>query len=62
MKTPIRFQSRLLLRRSYKPARVNRRALGITFRPASRFDVSIAPRKNVNPSPPDDADSTSLSG
>ncbi len=42
MKTPIRFQSRLLIRRSYKPGRFNRRALGITFRPTARFAVKVA--------------------
>jgi len=41
MKTIIRFQSRLLVRRSYKPARSGRRNLGVTFRPAPRFVVRI---------------------
>jgi hypothetical protein len=45
MKTPIRFQSRLLIRRSYKPGRFNRRALGVTFRPVPRFEVKVAQRK-----------------
>jgi hypothetical protein len=31
MKTPIRFQSRLLIRRSYKPGRATRRRLRIAF-------------------------------
>ena len=31
MKSPIRYQSRLLIRRSYKPERVTRRRLGVTF-------------------------------
>jgi hypothetical protein len=41
MKTPVRFQSRLLIRRSYKPGRRNRRALGVTFRPTSAFAVKV---------------------
>ena len=47
MKTPIRFQSRLLIRRSYKPARTQRRALGITFRPARPFGLQVADRNST---------------
>ena len=49
MKTPIRFQSRLLTRRSYKPARTGRRNLGVTFRPAPRFAVKIADNSRAAP-------------
>ena len=42
MKTPIRFQSRLLIRRSYKPARAQWRALNISFRPTPRFVVPVS--------------------
>jgi hypothetical protein len=34
MKFPLRFQSLLLFRRSYKPQRPGSRASGLTFRPA----------------------------
>ena len=44
MKTPVRFQSRLLLRRSYQPARSRPRPLGVTFRRAPRFVVQVAER------------------
>ena len=39
MKTPIRFQSRLLNRRSYQP----RRRLVVAFRPATRLVLSLSP-------------------
>ena len=42
MKSPIRFQSRLLIRRSYKPDRIARRKLGIAFHPTRPVDVLIA--------------------
>lgn len=45
MKTPIRFQSRLLVRRSYKPGRINRQTLGVRFRPAPRFTVTVTEQK-----------------
>jgi hypothetical protein len=54
MRTPIRFQSRLLVRRSYKPIRGNRRALGIIFRPGSRLAVKITAGKESAGSPPAD--------
>jgi len=41
MKNPIRLQSHLLIRRSYKPIRANRRALGIIFRPGSRLAIKV---------------------
>ena len=41
MKTPVRFQSQLLVRRSYRPERIRRRTLPVTFRPADRFVLSI---------------------
>ena len=46
MKTPIRYQSRLLIRRSYKPARIARRRLGITFRPSRPAAVLISRNQN----------------
>jgi hypothetical protein len=49
MKTPIRFQSRLLIRRSYKPARIFRGARGFTFRPASRAGLGIATANSLTP-------------
>ena len=42
MKTTLRFQSRLLIRRSYKPAHAQRRALNISFRFAPRFGVPVS--------------------
>ncbi len=42
MKSPIRFQSRLLIRRSYKPKRVMRRRLGIAFQPTRPVAVLIS--------------------
>jgi hypothetical protein len=42
MRTPVRYQSLLLLRRSYKPARATRRRLNITFHPARPVAVSIS--------------------
>ena len=53
MRTPIRFQSRLLVRRSYKPGRASRRALGIKFRPAARFTVKIAEQNKTDAPAPD---------
>jgi hypothetical protein len=46
MKNPIRFQSRLLIRRSYKPERVSRRKLGIAFHPTRPVDALIAKSRN----------------
>ena len=42
MRTPIRYQSCLPIRRSYKPARRFRRALDVTFRPGDPVTVPIA--------------------
>ena len=42
MKSPIRFQSRLLIRRSYKPERITRRRLGIAFHPTRPVPVLIS--------------------
>ncbi len=42
MKSPIRFQSRLLIRRSYKPERITRRRLGIAFQPTRPVAVLIS--------------------
>lgn len=39
LRTPLRFQSRLLIRRSYKPDRAQRRRLTVNFRPTLRFAV-----------------------
>ena len=50
MKTPVRFQSRLLTRRSYKPARASRRSLGITFRPTQSIVVPVTERCNAGQS------------
>jgi hypothetical protein len=47
MKNPIRFQSRLLLRRNYQPVRNRRRNLSVTFRPAPRFAVKVAEEKTA---------------
>jgi len=44
MKPFIRYQSQLLNRRSYKPARLVRRRLGVTFRPERSFALQVAPR------------------
>jgi hypothetical protein len=38
MKTPIRYQSRLLIRRSYKPER----RLSVVFRPQDRFELALS--------------------
>jgi hypothetical protein len=46
MKTPIRLQSRLLIRRSYKPERAMRRRLGIAFRPTRPVAVLISKGRN----------------
>jgi hypothetical protein len=46
MKSPIRFQSRLLIRRSYKPERLTGRRLGIAFHPARPVVVLIAKSRN----------------
>jgi hypothetical protein len=54
MKTPIRFQSRLLPRRSYKPQRLNRRRLGITFYPANRCVIKVV-GLNAESAPQSDA-------
>jgi len=40
MKTPIRFQSRLLTRRSYKPSRLGR-SVRISFRPTRPIIVPV---------------------
>ena len=50
VKTPLRFQSQLLLRRSYKPARIRRRTLGITFQPTRPIVVSIS-NNEINDKP-----------
>ena len=42
LKTPVRYQSRLLIRRCYKPDRAQWRPLGVTFRPTQRFVVPVA--------------------
>ena len=41
MKAPIRLQSRLLIRRSYKPERLTRRRLGIAFQPTRPANVHV---------------------
>jgi hypothetical protein len=46
MKSPIRFQSRLLIRRSFKPERVTRRRLGIAFQPTRPVAVLISKSRN----------------
>lgn len=62
MKAPLRFQSQLLVRRSYKPARVKRRAIGIAFQPARPVVVSISTTQtNVTPASAPSVDVT-LSG
>lgn len=48
MKNPIRRQSQLLIRRSYKPARVPRYRLNVTFQPTRPVEVSIGKGK-INP-------------
>ena len=62
MKNPIRFQSRLLIRRSYKPERIARRKLGIAFQPTRPVAVLIS--KSRNDERPDSAtlDEITLSG
>ena len=50
MKTPVRFQSRLLTRRSYKPARASRRTIGITFRPTQSVVVPVMERRHAGQS------------
>ena len=50
MKTPIRLQSKLLIRRSYKPERVWRRRLGIAFQPTRPVAVLISKHQNKNQS------------
>ncbi len=42
MKTPLRLQSQLLIRRSYKPERITRRRLGIAFHPTQPVAVLIS--------------------
>jgi hypothetical protein len=61
MKTPIRFQSRLLLRRSYKPVRKRRRNLGVAFRSAPRFAVKVAEQKAVDTPAADNAETFAYS-
>jgi hypothetical protein len=51
MKTPRRFQSRLLIRPSYKPERHRPRALKVVFRPLQHFDVPILERPALNLEP-----------
>jgi hypothetical protein len=51
MKAPIRLQSRLLIRRSYKPERLTRRRLGVAFKPTRPVAVLIS--KNRNDEQPD---------
>jgi hypothetical protein len=41
MKIPIRLQSRLLIRRSYKPGRIARHRLDIAFQPTRPVAVPI---------------------
>jgi hypothetical protein len=47
MKHPIRLQSQLLIRRSYKPERVVRRRLEVTFQPTRRVAVLISNHRNT---------------
>jgi hypothetical protein len=61
MKTPIRFESRLLLRRSYKPVRNRRRNLGVTFRPAPRFAARVAEEKTAAGTAADNAEAIAYS-
>jgi hypothetical protein len=42
MRTPLRFQSQLLPRRSYKPLRGSKRGLRIAFRPGRRFAPPVS--------------------
>jgi hypothetical protein len=52
MKTPLRYQSRLLPRRSYKPGR-NPRRVGVVFRPADGFAILIAKQRAAGVAPPE---------
>ncbi len=62
MKPFIRYQSQLLYRRSYKPARLVRRPLRVTFRPERSFALKVEPR-TVNHAPAViGSDVTALSG
>ena len=47
MKPVLRYQSQLLYRRSYKPARLGRRSLGVTFRPAHNFALKFTRSSRV---------------
>jgi hypothetical protein len=51
MKNPIRLQSRLLIRRSYKPERIMRRRLVVAFQ--STRPVAVLISKNRNNERPD---------
>ena len=62
MKPVLRYQSQLLYRRSYKPARSARRSLGITFRPAHTFALKVEPRAVTQAPAYAAANVTALSG
>jgi hypothetical protein len=63
VKTPVRYQSRLLIRRSYKPARMARRRLPIAFAPARPVAVLIANHDGVrSPERAATSDEIALSG